>query len=238
MTMRNEGPIPFVHGKGPGAIMVLCLSMPLLLGMSQHVNFGESVVKANWVGRLPQKIHWPEPEDPPHENSDHVQGNDSHQLTATRRSVRINPSIAVDMNRSQFCILGSDPNGVMEQLEGLIVAAGGLKLGNLPIEVEALPLFERGGDKYPLLALARQCQVLFVSHDGDHAWQAIRDDIRGIASVTIGEYRGFARQDGMIELRMVRNELRLYVNLEALRVSRLELDAVVLGLPNVEIVKR
>ena len=78
----------------------------------------------------------------------------------------------------------------------------------------------------------KQCNLLFLSEDGDRYWQQVQDVIGTRAIVTVGEVSGFATRRGMIEFVIDREagRVRMRINIDAVKRADLNLSARLLGL--------
>jgi hypothetical protein len=129
-------------------------------------------------------------------------------------------------------LLGSDPNGVAALLRTRAESAEGLRAQGRPLKLIDLELTTARGDDALAMTRLMQCDLLFLSEDGEHHWQQVQDVIGTRAIVTVGEVSGFAARRGMIEFVIDRDagRVRMHINIDAVKRAELNLSARLLGL--------
>jgi hypothetical protein len=107
-------------------------------------------------------------------------------------------------------VLGKDPlEPYLEQ------AVHGEKLNNRPLAVRH---FSKPGE-------IKDCQILFVSHSEAKQLPQLIEELRGKSILTVSDIEDFTKKGGMICLFTVNNKIRLRVNPETLKASRLALSS-------------
>lgn len=80
---------------------------------------------------------------------------------------------------------------------------------------------------------APQCQIVFVAATEKKHLRSILDRLKGTATLTVGETRGFAQAGGVINFGIVDDKVRFEVNLEAAERARLKLSSKLLSLAKI-----
>lgn len=125
-------------------------------------------------------------------------------------------------------LVGSDPNGV----GALIRRTAGLTAQGRPLKVVDLELPTASGEGAIAPTQLSECDLVFLSEDGEARWPELEGLLGERAVVTVGEVAGFARQRGMIEFVVDRDagRVRMHINIDALKRADLSLSARLLNL--------
>lgn len=107
-------------------------------------------------------------------------------------------------------ILGSDPFGGR-----LDRAVQGETIDGHPIHVQ----------RFRHLSEVRDCSILFISSSEANQLPAILAALRGRPVLTVSDIEGFAQAGGMVQFYTQQNRVRLRVNLDAVRDTRLTISS-------------
>ncbi len=107
-------------------------------------------------------------------------------------------------------ILGDDPFG-----SDLEAAVRGEKVNGHPILIRR---FSRVED-------VDQCQILFVSRSKSDELKHVLAGLKGRSILTVSDIEGFGRFGGMIRFLTDQNKVRLRINLDAVKLARLQVSS-------------
>lgn len=137
-------------------------------------------------------------------------------------------------------LLGSDPNGVAALIRSKAEGPEGLQAQGRPLKLINLELPTASGENTVAMTRLSQCDLVFLSEDGEAHWQQIRGVIGNRSIVTVAEVSGFAADRGMIEFVIDRDagRVRMRINIDAVKRADLVLSARLLGLKEGVIIVR
>jgi hypothetical protein len=79
----------------------------------------------------------------------------------------------------------------------------------------------------------KMCHVIYLSGSGYARWPAMRQEFAGRPILTVGDGQTFARDGGVVQLGLDQNQLKLVVNLAAVRQAGLTISSKVLRLSEI-----
>jgi hypothetical protein len=115
----------------------------------------------------------------------------------------------------RICVLGNDPFG-----EALDLATQDKRAAGRPLQVRRF----RG------LQDLRPCSIVFVAGTDPEAASAVAQQLRGSASLVVGEAPGFAQSGGMIAFRVEGGVVRFDINESAAATEGISVSGRLLGL--------
>lgn len=127
-------------------------------------------------------------------------------------------SFASPQSPFSVCVLGADPFGraLDDALRGKAIAAR-------PVVVSRL--------RDP--AMARQCQIAFVSASEKSRLPSVFGAVRGSSVLLVGETENFAASGGTIQFTLEDNHIRFTINTDAAERSRLQISSKLLALARI-----